>query len=127
MKNIIFFALMLLGTLSYAQKLDCSKFKNGKFGAAAFPDEYVVRKDSIQNSYMNGKVETVWTLKWLSECKVEAVCIKNFGAQNVEVGDRFISEIFDIYDDCCTVTMLYFNKENPNGIDFTRGYCLLKE
>lgn len=51
MKKIIFFALMLLGTLSYAQKLDCSKIKNIKFSAPAFPNEYIIRKDSIEEGY----------------------------------------------------------------------------
>jgi len=127
MKKIIFFALMLLGTLSYAQKLDCSKFKNIKFGAPVFPNEYIIRKDSIQEGYMDGKVQTVWTVKWLTGCKVEAVCVKNFGSPDIKVGDRYISEFIDISDDCFTVSMLYFDDQNPNGMDFTRGFCIMKD
>lgn len=127
MKKIIFFVLMLIGTIGYSQKLDCGKFKNIKFGATAFPDEYIIRKDSIQESYRNGKVETVWSVKWLTNCKTEVVCIKNFGSQYSNIGDRYISEFIDIYEDCFTVSMLYFNEENPKGMDFTRGFCILKE
>lgn len=127
MKKIIFFSLMSFGTLGYAQKLDCNKFKTGKFGAAAFPDEYFIRKDSIQESYMDGKVETVWSVKWLSDCKMEAVCVKNFGSKFVNVGEKYISEFTDIYDDCYTISMLYFSKEYPKGDSFTRGFCVLKD
>lgn len=118
---------MLLGTFAYSQKLDCNKFKNGKFGAAAFPDEYFVRKDAIQESYMDGKVETVWSIKWLSDCKMEAVCVKNYGSEYVKVGDRSVSEFTDFYDDCYTISILYYNKEHPNGDAFKRGFCVLKD
>ncbi|WP_124019592.1 hypothetical protein [Flavobacterium sp. HTF] len=127
MKKIIFFSLMLLGTIAYAQKLDCNKFRNGKFAAPAFPDEYAIRKDSIEDCYMNGKLQTVWSVKWLSDCKLERICIKNFGAENVKIGDKSLCEITYTDDECITFSIRYFNEENPEGIDFERGLCLQKE
>jgi hypothetical protein len=127
MKKIIVFCLILLGTVSYSQKLDCTKFKNGKFAAPAFPDEYAIRKDSIEEGYFEGKLQTVWSVKWLSDCKFEKVCIKNLGAENVKIGDKSIAEIIYTDDECVTCSIVYFNEENPNGIDFQRGLCLQKE
>jgi hypothetical protein len=127
MKKILFLGLSLLGSYAYSQKLDCNKFKNGKFGAPAFPNEYSIRKDSIEDCYMDGKLQTVWSVKWLSDCKLEKVCIKNFGSEYTKVGDKSVSEIIYTDDQCVTLSTLYFNEENPKGIDFQRGLCLQKE
>ncbi|MEN2486208.1 hypothetical protein AAYQ05_00275 [Flavobacterium sp. B11] len=127
MKKIIVFCLILLGTAAYSQKLDCIRFKNGKFGAPAFPDEYAIRKDSIEECYFDSKLQTVWSVKWLSDCKLERVCIKNFGAENVKIGDKSVAEIIYTDDECVTYNIVYFNEEYPNGIDFQRGVCLQKE
>jgi|GEM_PF-1735676 len=127
MKKIIVFCLILLGTAAYSQKLDCIRFKNGKFAAPAFPDEYAIRKDSIEEGYFDGKLQTVWSVKWLSDCKLEKVCIKNLGAENVKIGDKSVAEIIYTDDECVTYNIVYFNEENPNGIDFQRGLCLQKE
>lgn len=127
MKKIIVFCLFLLGAVSYSQKLDCTKFKNGKFAAPAFPDEYAIRKDSIEEGYFESKLQTVWSVKWLSDCKFEKICIKNLGAENVKIGDKSVAEIIYTDDQCVTYSIVYFNEENPNGIDFQRGVCLQKE
>jgi hypothetical protein len=127
MKKIIVFCLFLLGAVSYSQKLDCTKFKNGKFAAPAFPDEYAIRKDSIEEGYFESKLQTVWSVKWLSDCKFEKICIKNLGAENVKIGDKSVAEIIYTDDECVTYSIVYFNEENPNGIDFQRGVCLQKE
>jgi hypothetical protein len=127
MKKIIVFCLILLGAVSYSQKLDCTKFKNGKFAAPAFPDEYAIRKDSIEEGYFESKLQTVWSVKWLSDCKFEKICIKNLGAENVKIGDKSVAEIIYTDDECVTYSIVYFNEENPNGIDFQRGVCLQKE
>lgn len=127
MKKTLVFVLCLLGSFAYSQKLDCTAFKNGKFAAPAFPNEYSIRKDSIQESYMNGKLETVWSIKWLTECKFEAICIKNNGSEYVKLGDRSVSEIIYTDEDCVTLSILYYNEENPKGMDFTRGLCHQKE
>ena len=127
MKRNIFFCLMLLGTVVYSQKKDCTKFRTGKFAAPVFSDEYAIRKDSIEEGYMNGELQTVWSVKWLSDCKFEKVCIKNLGAENVKIGDKSVAEIIYTDDECVTYSIVYFNEENPNGIDFQRGVCLQKE
>lgn len=118
---------MLLGTFAHSQKLDCSKFKNGKFASPAFSNEYSIRKDSIEESYMDGKLQTVWSVKWLNDCKIEKICVKNFGSEYVKIGDKSISEITYTDDECVTFSILYFNEENPKGMDFQRGLCLQKE
>lgn len=127
MKKIIVFCLFLLGAVSYSQKLDCTKFKNGKFAAPAFPDEYAIRKDSIEEGYFESKLQTVWSVKWLIDCKLEKICIKNLGAENVKIGDKSVAEIIYTDDQCVTYSIVYFNEENPNGIGFQRGVCLQKE
>ena len=126
MKKILVFTLCLLGSFAYSQKLDCIAFKNGKFAAPAFPNEYSIRKDSIEDCYMDGNLQTVWSVKWLIDCKLEKICIKNFGSEYTKVGDRTISEIIYTDEDCVTLSILYFNEENPEGMNFTRGLCLEK-
>lgn len=127
MKKIFFISLFFLGCFAYSQKLDCTRFKNGKFAAPVFPDEYAIRKDDIEEGYFESKLQTVWSVKWLSDCKLERVCIKNLGAENVKIGDKSVAEITYTDDDCVTYSIVYFNEENPNGIAFQRGLCLRKE
>lgn len=127
MKKIIVFVFCLIGSFAYSQKLECSKFKNGKFAASAFPNEYSIRKDFIEDCYMDGKLQTVWSVKWLTDCKLEKICIKNFGSEYSKVEDRSVSEITYTDEECVTLSITYFNEENPNGMEFTRGLCFQKE
>lgn len=126
MKNF-FLLILLIGTGVYSQKVECVKFKNGKFYARAFPDEYVVRKDSIEETYSNNKLETVWKVKWLSDCKYEIVCEKNFGTEPIKVGMKYIYTIFATEEDCFYVSIWYSNEEYPEGNTFQRGLCIKKD
>ncbi|WP_125718954.1 hypothetical protein [Flavobacterium ustbae] len=125
MKKIFLLGICFFGSFVYSQKADCNKFKTGKFVSQAFPNEYIIRKDSIEEAYMDGKLQSVWAVKWLSDCKFECVCIKNNGSEYVRLGDRFVSEIINSFDEnCITLSNIYYNEEKPNGMEFQRGVCL---
>lgn len=126
MKKFLF-VFFLIGTVAYSQKMDCKKFKNGKFYARAFPDEYAVRKDSIQENYRNGKLESVWKVNWLSDCKFEILCVKDEGPYQAQPGFKYVYTIFATEEDCYYVSIWYANEEYPDGTTFQRGLCLMKD
>ncbi|MFW0739757.1 hypothetical protein [Flavobacterium sp. T12S277] len=119
--------ILLIGTAGYSQKIECAKFKNGKFFSRAFPNEYTIRKDSIEETYANNKLESVWDVKWLSDCKYEIVCKKNYGSDPIAIGMKFIYTIFATEEDCFYVSIWYSNEEYPDGKTFQRGLCIKED
>ncbi|WP_294964473.1 hypothetical protein [uncultured Flavobacterium sp.] len=127
LKKIIVIIVLYTGIDGFSQSLDCSKFKNAKFYAPAFPTQYAVRKDSIQESYNDGKLEIIWKVKWLSDCKYEMECLKNMGEEQVKPGDKFIYTITEIEDDCFRTSIWYSNEKYPQGDTFERILCIKKD
>lgn len=126
-RKILILSLFLLGTIAYSQKLDCLKFKTGKFSAPAFPDSHIVFKDTTEEVYVDGKLQLVWDLKWLEDCKFEAVCAQNYGDEYSKIGDRYIAEIFYTDEECLSINIKYYYKDNPaKAVEFQRGFCFDK-
>lgn len=123
-KKIVLIIVLHVSIGAFSQKLDCTKFKNIKFYAPAFPSQYAIRKDSIQESYTNNKLEILWKVKWLSDCKFEIECLKNMGDEQVKVGDKFIYTIVEIEDECFKVAIWYTNDKYPAGDTFERVLCI---
>ncbi|MRX66431.1 hypothetical protein SAMN06265349_102328 [Flavobacterium resistens] len=123
MKNGLCLILLLFTAFCHSQELNCSKFKNAKFGR---PDFYSKMKDSIQEIYLKEKLQNVWSVKWLSDCKFEAVCIKNFDAPFARVGCKCIYEIIGIKGDCYIFQVYFFNEENEKTMAIERDFCILE-
>ncbi|WP_343587136.1 hypothetical protein [Flavobacterium sp.] len=127
MKKIILFAILLVSIVGYSQEKDCKKFKNGKYYSSAFPDQYIIRKDSIEETYTDGKLGLVWDVKWLSDCKYELVCKKNYGTEPVPPGYKLVYTIFATEGDCYYMTVFFKNEKYPQGSTFQRGVCLMND
>lgn len=126
-KKIFFLALLLLGSISYSQKLDCSKFKNGKFYNTSFPSSYFVIKDTIMEDINDEVVVCAWSIKWLNDCEYEAVCTKST-VDFIAVGEKIIVTITDINDDCFAFNRKLLDKKFADGSDTKSFYsCIKKE
>ena len=123
MKKTFCIVLLLFGILGYSQKLDCSKFKNAKFGSAKF---YGIMKASTQEFYMDGKLQSVWNVEWLNDCKFETICIKNVDSPFVRVDCKCRYEIINIEKDCYTFIIHFFNEENVEVTITQNTLCVLK-
>lgn len=127
MKKIMLLVALFIGFAGFSQSLDCARFKKVKYYSPAHPGQYAIMKDSIQENYTNDKLEIIWNLNWLSECKYEVVCTKNMGSEPIQPGDRLIYTIINTEDDCFTVSVLYKNKDNSVEKTFQRGFCIKKD
>jgi hypothetical protein len=120
--------IVLLASVANAQSIDCKKFKNGKFYYPMNDGKLSVRKDTIQESYNNGKLEMVWKIKWLSDCEYEMTCIKILvDPYPIKVGDRIIAKIIKTDGDCVTVSSTMYNASNPQGFSAPDGHMCLKK
>lgn len=125
-KKIFFLALLLLGSISYSQKLECSKFKNGKFYNTSFPSSYFVIKDTIMEDFSNDILFFAWSLKWLNNCEYEAVCTKSTD-DFIAVGDKMIVTITDINDDCFAFNRKLLDKKFGDGSNTKSFYSCIKK
>ena len=101
-----------------SQTPDCKKFKTGKFYYPALQGNKIsLRKDSIQESYNDGKLEMVWKVKWLSECQYEMTCIQVVpDPYPIKVGDRIVATIIKTEGDCFTTSLMFYYAEKPEGV-----------
>lgn len=126
-KKIILLILLLLGSISYSQKLDCSKFKNGKFYNTSFPTSFFVIKDTIMEDINDDVVLCTWDINWLNDCEYEVVCTKST-IDNITIGEKIIVTITDINDDCFAFNRKLLNKKFADGSDTKSFYsCIKKE
>ncbi|MDP2176338.1 MAG: hypothetical protein Q8K70_10565 [Bacteroidota bacterium] len=111
-----------------SQALDCYKFKEGTFFYPTIPNGLSVRKNNIQKSYTNGKLTMIWKVKWISDCQYKMVCkkvlVKPF---SIKKGDQIIATIISTDGNCYTTSVIYFNKENPKGIDYPNTEMCIKK
>jgi hypothetical protein len=115
---------------SNAQTPDCQKFRSGKFYYPTLPGKISWRKDSIQESYNNGQLEMMWSVKWLSECEYELTCTKVLvdHPYPIKKGDRIVATIVKTEGDCFTTTLVVYNAENPQGQAVPGGdMCIRRE
>ena len=129
MRFFFTFLILLLGSSMYAQSPDCKKFKTGKFGYPTMPGKISLRRDDVQESYNNGKLEMKWKVKWISDCQYELTCIKMLvDSYPIAVGDRILSTIVSTDQDCFTHESVFFNKQNPDGVVMpAAAMCLAKD
>lgn len=125
-KKIFFLVLFLLASISYSQKLDCSKFKNGKFYNTNFPSSYFVIKDTIMEDIDEDVLLCTWSINWLNDCEFEAVCTKS-ETEIVAIGEKVIVTITDINDDCFAFNRKLLNKKFGTGSDTYAFYSCIKK
>jgi hypothetical protein len=127
MKKIVLILLLVVAATGYSQALDCSKLKNVKALNPDYPKRSFVIKGATQESYDNGVLQLVWSVKWLSDCEYEVTCTKKLTDSQMEVGDRIIMTIVSIDGDCFTVKRTFFAKNFPEGdVDPASTYCIAK-
>lgn len=127
--TIIFFSILAICTTMFAQSPNCSKYRTGKFGYPELPGKISLRKDSVQESYNNGKLEMLWEVKWISECQYQLTCVKLFSDKYpINVGDKILATIISTDENCFTAETIYYDAKNPKGIAMpTLPMCLVKE
>lgn len=131
----LIFILLFVGAMGYSQAqtqtqtqtLDCSKFKNIKAYNPDYPKRTFVVKGTTQESYDNGVLQLVWSVKWNSDCEYEITCVKKLGESQMVLGDRIVMTIVSIDDECFTVKRTFYSKNFPEGdVDPGTTYCLAK-
>jgi hypothetical protein len=129
MKIIATILIVSLFTLTCnSQELDCKKFKNGLFYYPTLPEKTSIRKDSIQESYNNGKLEMIWKVRWLTECEYEIICDKVLiESIPIRKGDRIVAKIVKTEGNCFTSELKFYNSENPEGLSFPAGELCIKK
>ncbi|REG92938.1 hypothetical protein [Flavobacterium aquicola] len=126
-KKITLILLLFAGSIGYSQILDCSKLKNIKAYNPDYPKKTFVIKGATQESYDNGVLQLVWSLKWLSDCEYEVTCTKKLVESQMEVGDKIVMTIISIDGDCITVKRTFHAKNFPDGdVDPENTYCISK-
>ena len=128
MKKLFLLILFLVvGSMGYSQTLDCSKLKNIKAYNPDYPSRTFVIKGATQESYDKGVLQLVWSVKWLTDCEYEVICVKKLKESQMEVGDRIIMTIVSIDDDCFTLKRIFYCKNFPQGdIDPESSFCVAK-
>lgn len=120
---------LLLALTSYSQTINCKKFIEGTFYYPTLPNKISIRKDSIQESYNNGKLEMVWKVKWLNECEYELTCQQVLvDPYPIKKNDKIVATIVQTEGDFFTTTIIFYNEDNPNGQPIPSGpMCVKKE
>jgi len=127
MKKIVLILLLIVATAGYSQASDCSKLKNVKANNPDYPKRTFAIKGATQESYDNGVLQLVWSVKWNSDCEYEVTCVKKLTESQMEVGDRIVNTIVSIDGDCFTVKRTFFAKNFPAGdVDPASTYCIVK-
>lgn len=127
MKKIVLILLLVVGATGYSQAVDCAKLKNVKANNPDYPKRTFVIKGNTQESYDNGALQLVWSVKWNSDCEYEVTCVKKLTESQMEVGDRIVHSIVSIDGDCFTVKRTFFAKNFPAGdVDPASTYCIVK-
>lgn len=125
-KKIFFLALLLLGSISYSQKLDCSKFKNGKFYSKISTSSFVI-KDTVLEDFNGGDfLVWTWSIKWINDCQYEAVCTKSTN-EFITVGDKMIVTIKVIDGECFEFDRKLIDKQFADGSDTKSFYSCIKK
>jgi hypothetical protein len=123
----LIFISLFTGAISYSQTLDCSKLKNIKAFDPDYPKRTFTLNGATQESFENGALRLVWSVKTNSDCEYEITCTKKMGESQMEIGDRIVMTIVSIDDDCFTVKRTFFCKNFPEGdIDPGSTYCISK-
>ena len=111
-----------------SQTLNCKKFKTGTFYYPSLREKISIRQDSIQESYTNGKLEMVWKVKWIDDCKYEMICDKIL-ADNLPIkkGDRIVATIINTDENCYSASLIFYTAEYPEGEKLPGGTLCTKK
>lgn len=118
MRTTLFISLLTCWSfLSTAQEIDCGNFKTGRFGYPTLPGKISLRKAATQESYNNGKLEMLWTVRWIDDCHYELKLKKMYSDDYpmFSKGDRILCEIVSTDGDCFTTRTTIFNAQFPDG------------
>jgi hypothetical protein len=127
MKKIVLILLLVVGAAGYSQAADCTALKNVKAYNPDYPKRTFVIKDATQESYDNGVLQLLWSVKWTSSCEYEVTCTKKLTESQMEVGDRIVMTIVSVDGDCFTAKRTFFAKHFPQGdIDPASTFCIAK-
>ena len=129
MRTILIFAIsLILSITGNSQTLYCKKFKTGTFYYPGMSEKISIRKDSIQESYNNGKLEMIWKVNWINDCKYEMICDKIL-ANNflIKKGDRIVATIINTDENCYTASLIFYTAENPEGEMLPGGSLCIKK
>ncbi|WP_040281939.1 hypothetical protein [Psychroserpens damuponensis] len=103
MKFLSFLIVILASATSFAQHLDCSKFKTGQFRYLDkdYADLLTIRTDSTQiDSYKTSTFKATSHVKWLTNCRYEFEYYKVSDAKfKPLIGTKYIVEITKINGD----------------------------
>jgi hypothetical protein len=128
MINRFLLAFGLILSLTSSSQTNCQKFRNGTFYYPDIPGKISVRKGSIQKSYNEGRLEMIWKVKWLSNCKFEMICEKILVDNNsIKRGDRIVANIIATDASCFTSELVFYSKEIPEGEKLPGGPLCIKK
>ena len=107
MRSFLILILLFISATSYAQDLDCSKFRTGyyRYANQDYADLLTVRTDSIQTDSYPAPMNFIATsrVKWLSDCTYEFEYFKvNDEKFNSLIGTTYAIEIIAIKGDTIT-------------------------
>lgn len=126
-KKAALILMLLFGVLGYTQALDCSKLKNIKAFNPDYPKRTFVIKGATQESFDNGALQLVWSVKWTTDCEYEVTCVKKVGESQMEIGDRIVMTVMSIDGDCFTLKRTFYCKNFPQGdVDPESTFCIAK-
>lgn len=119
--QILILSLFFCVTIK-AQNNDCVKFKNGTFYYPSMPDKISKRTGTIQKSYSNEKLEATWSVKWITDCEYDLVCVEVLDdASNFIVGTKIHVEIVSSVKNCYYSMLTIYNNDFPNGYSVPGG------
>jgi len=118
--------LLFAAVIGHSQTLDCSKLKNITAYNPDYPKKTFTLKGATQESYENGVLKLVWSVKPISDCVYEITCVKKLSESQTEIGDKITMSIISIDDDCFTVSRTFHCKNFPEGDVDTSTYCVKK-
>src|SRR5690554_6938105 len=119
----LYFTILLLNiTFICFSQSECHKLKNGKFYYPTMPSKKTIREKGIQKSYSEDKLEIIWKVKWLNDCKYVITCTEVLNNSiPVKAGDKIIVTILSFDENCYYSSLEIFDSTNPSGLELPNG------
>jgi len=118
----ICFIFCLVTFSSFGQNKICEDYRVGEFIYPNNPNKLSVRKESTQESYIDGKLVMLWKVNWINDCTYEIICEKVLDETlPIQVGDRIVTTILETDSKCYQFSLVYYNSEFPNGLQVPNG------
>ena len=118
---LVLFISLFLFSVS-AQEKACNNFIDGSYIYPSMPGYETVRKGNKQESLKKGVRQMSWKVEWLNACEYMLTCKKVYvKTPPFKKGDKIKTTIVNTEGDCYTCTLIYYPKDNPEGIPITGG------